>query len=353
VKRTSLNDIAQRLGVSKTLVSFVLNGRAREYRISDDICQKVLEVAKELNYMPNRIAQGLRTGKTHTIGLVIADIANPFFGKLGREIEQEASKHGYRVIFCNSDENAGKFAQQMAMLQQSSVDGYIISPPINSQEQIRSLVKNQVPLVLIDRYFPNIDTNYIGIDNLEAAYTATNHLINLGRKKIANITLNLELENMKERTDGYRKALLDRGIKVDESLIKMLPFSHDNADVDKAIRELVGNAGPFKADAILFSSSKIGVMGIESISSLELKIPDDIAVVSFDNVDAYKICVSPVTVVDQPLQEIGRKAVEILMNTIKIHRKGMIKTQRIKLKTNFIIRKSCGQDFFSTFAKPI
>jgi LacI family transcriptional regulator len=342
MKKTSLNDIAQQLGVSKTLVSFVLNGRGKEFRISDDICKKVLDTAKEMNYQPNRIAQGLRTGKTKTIGLIIADIANPFFGKLGREIEQEAARHGYRVIFCSSDENAEKSKQQITMLQQSLVDGYIISPPINSEDQIRTLVKNHIPLVLIDRFFPDIDCNYIVVDNLDAAYKATSHLISLGRKKIANITINLDLVNMRERTEGYKKALTDHGITPDENLIKVLPFSHDNTDVSRAINELVGNKDDRKADAILFSSSKIGVMGIECISSLGIKIPDELAVISFDNADAYKICVSPVTVIGQPLPEIGKKAVQILLNEIGSSRKGVQKTQRLKLNTEFIIRKSCG-----------
>ena len=341
MKKTSLSDIAKHLGVSKTLVSFVLNGKGKEFRISEDICKKVLQVAKDLNYQPNRIAQGLRTGKTNTIGLIIADIANPFFGILGREIEQEAARYGYRVIFCSSDENPEKSRQQIAMLQQSQVDGYIISPPMNSEEQIRVLAMGQVPLVLIDRYFPEIECNYIVIDNFNAAYQATNHLLARGRKKIANITINLDLVNMKERTEGYKQALRDASIPVDESLIKVLPFSHENKDVAKAIKELVGKPGNKKVDAILFSTSKLGINGIESITAMGLKIPDDIAIVSFDNPDAYKICVSPVTVVNQPLKEIGKTAVQLIINELK-HPETISKIQKIILKTDLIIRKSCG-----------
>ena len=341
MKKTSLSDIAKHLGVSKTLVSFVLNGKGKEFRISEDICKKVLEVAKELNYQPNRIAQGLRTGRTNTIGLIIADIANPFFGILGREIEQEAARFGYRVIFCSSDENPEKSGQQIAMLQQSQVDGYIISPPKNSEEQIKALAKGQVPLVLIDRYFPEIECNHIAVDNFDAAYRATNHLIAKGRKKIANITVNLDLVNMRDRTDGYRQALRDAGMNVDENLIKVLPFSHENKDVARAIKELVGKSSQNKADAILFSTSKLGINGIESIAALGLRIPDDVAIVSFDNPDAYKICVSPVTVVNQPLKEIGKTAVQILLNEIK-HPDAPAKIQKITLKTDLIIRKSCG-----------
>jgi LacI family transcriptional regulator len=341
MKKTSLSDIAKHLGVSKTLVSFVLNGKGKEFRISEEICKKVLDIAKELNYQPNRIAQGLRTGKTNTIGLIIADIANPFFGILGREIEKEAARHGYSVIFCSSDENPDKSRQQIAMLQQSQVDGYIISPPKHSEDQIRALAKGSVPFVLIDRYFPEIDCNYIVVDNFDAAYNATKHLLSMGRKRIANITVNLDLVNMIERAAGYRQALKDAAIEIDENLIKILPFSHNNKDVARAIKELVSIQDHDKVDAILFSTSKLGINGIESISSLGLKIPDDIAIVSFDNPDAYKICISPVTVINQPLKEIGKTAVQILLSELK-HPENPVKNQKIILKTDLIIRKSCG-----------
>ena len=341
MKKTSLRDIATHLGVSKTLVSFVLNGKGKEFRISEEICKKVLDVAKELNYQPNRIAQGLRTGRTNTIGLIIADIANPFFGILGREIEQEAARFGYRVIFCSSDENPEKSRQQIAMLQQSQVDGYIISPPKNSEDQIKALARGNVPFVLIDRYFPEIECHHIGVDNFDAAYNATNHLLSHGRKRIANITVNLDLVNMIQRTKGYKQALIDANIPIEESLIKVLPFSHENKDVARAIKELVGKSAQHKADAILFSTSKLGINGIESISALGLKIPDDVAIVSFDNPDAYKICISPVTVVNQPLKEIGKTAVQILLNQIK-HPDAPVKFQEVILKTDLIIRKSSG-----------
>ena len=339
MKRTSINDIAKKVGVSKTLVSFVLNGKAKEFRISDEICKKVQDAAKEMNYQPNRLAQSLRTGKTNTIGLIIADIANPFFGILGREIEQEAAKSGYRIIFCSSDENPEKSKQQIGMLQQSQVDGYIISPPMYSEDQVFGLVKNNVPLVLIYRFFPEIDSNYVGINNFEAAYKAATHLIKLGRKRIACISVNKDMINMRERTDGYRQALVDGNLEVDENLVKVLTFSHDNKELVKALKELFGKKENRKADAILFSTSKLGIMGIEYISSLGINIPHDVAVVSFDNPDAYKICISPVTVVNQPLKEIGKTAVQVLLNKIK-HPEA--KSQQIILKTEFIIRKSCG-----------
>ncbi len=340
MKKTSLNDIAQRLGVSKTLVSLVLNGKGKEHRISDEVCKKVIDLANELNYKPNQIAKGLRTGKTNTIGLIIADIANPFFGKLGREIEREAAMHGYRVIFCSSDESAENSKMQIEMLQQGQVDGFIIAPPADSENQILSLKRSKTPFVLIDRYFPDIETNYIVVDNSKAAYDATAHLINRGFRKIACITLNVHLNNMNQRVLGYKQALIDHNIQVDDNLIKMMPFSHERDDLIEAVKQLKpGNKD--MVEAIFFATSKLGIMGIETIHSMGLQIPDDIAVVSFDDPDAYKISMPPVSAVAQPLKEIGTQSVKVLLDLMKSE-KGSRGVKKIVLNAEFIPRKSSG-----------
>ena len=338
MKKTSLNDIAQQLGVSKTLVSLVLNGKAKEHRISDEVRKKVIALAKELNYQPNQIAKGLRTGKTNTIGLIIADIANPFFGKLGREIEREASRHGYRIMFCSSDEKAVNARQQIEMLLQGQVDGFILSPPNGSEEQIKLLERRRIPYVLIDRYFPEIESNYVVVDNAHASYEGTEHLIKNGCKRIACISINAGMVNMDNRLEGYRNALTDASCEIDESLIKVLPFSHEINDVMKAIKELTAKKEK-KIDAILFTTSKVGVMGLQCLHSLGLKIPDDIAVVSFDDPDAYKISQPPITAIAQPLEEIGRQSVKVLLGAIH-NKKGKKTLHQIRLKTKFVIRDS-------------
>lgn len=340
MKKTSLNDIAQQLGVSKTLVSLVLNGKGREHRISEEICKKVSALAEELNYKPNQIAKGLRTGKTNTIGLIIADIANPFFGKLGREIEKEASSNGYRVMFCSSDENAENSANQIEMLQQGQVDGFIIAPPAGSENQILSLKRSKTPFVLIDRHFPDIETNYIVVDNIEASYDAVTHLIKKGYRKIACVTLNVHLNNMNQRVLGYKQALIDNNIQVEEELIKMMPFTHEKDDISDAVKQLEpGNKN--KVDAVFFATSKLGIMGIETIHSLGLNIPDDIAVISFDDPDAYRISQPPISAIAQPLKEIGRESVKLLLELMN-NKKGTSDVKKIVLKANFIPRKSSG-----------
>ena len=340
MKKTSLNDIAQQLGVSKTLVSLVLNGKGREHRISEEVCNKVMVLAEELNYKPNQIAKGLRTGKTNTIGLIIADIANPFFGKLGREIEKEAAILGNRVMFCRTDENPENSAKQIEMLQQGQVDGFIIAPPAGSENQILALKRSKTPFVLIDRNFPDIETNYIIVDNVKASYEAVDHLIKRGYRKIACITLNVHLNNMNQRVLGYKQALIDNNIQVNDDLIKMMPFSHEKDDLVNAVKELEpGNKE--KIDAVFFATSKLGVMGIETIHAMQLNIPDDIAVVSFDDPDAYKISQPPISAIAQPLKEIGQESIKVLFELIK-HKKEKNEVKKIVLQAIFIPRKSSG-----------
>ena len=337
MKKTSLNDIAERLGVSRTLVSLVLNGKGRDHRISEEVCRKVFAAAKEMNYQPNQIAKGLRTGKTNTIGLIIADIANPFFGKLGREIENEASKYGYRIIFCSSDEKSEKSGQQIDMLMQGQVDGLIISPPAESEQQIKSLENSRKPYVLIDRYFPEIDSDYVGIDNFRAAYEATLLLVRKGYRRIACITINKTLINMQQRLEGYRQALIDSGKEPDERFIKILPFSHENDDLVYAIKQLICS-NEVNADAIFFTTSKIGIPGIECLHALGVKIPDEVAVVSFDDPDAYRISNPSVTAIAQPLREMGSLSVKILIDRMNGKRNGS--SEKVILNTELRVRKS-------------
>ncbi len=338
MKKASIQDIADRLGVSKALVSFVLNGKGKENRISDQMIKKVFEVARELNYKPNQISKWFRTGKTQTIGLIIADISNPFFGKLGREIEQEAYKSGYRIIFSSSDENPEKSERQLEMLKKSMVDGIIIAPPPGSNVQIENLRQEKIPYVLIDRYFPEIESNYVIIDNFSASYNATKYLINKNYRHIAFFNVNDELVTMNERTNGYRKAIEDAGESYSEVVVK-LSFSHKKSEVYEAIKRLSSQGDTI--DAILFSSSKIGLMGMEVIAELGLSVPDDIAVVSFDDPDFFKVCYSPVTAIAQPLEEMGKKAVQLLLEEIESDEKES-GTKKIALETKFIERKSSG-----------
>ncbi len=171
----------------------------KEKRVGAEVVRKIREAAEELNYQPNQIARSLRMKSTKTIGLVVADIANPFFGHLARIIENEANNFGYTVIFGSSDEDDFKSESVINTLLNRQVDGFIIVPTEGSREQIRSLVKKKVPLVLIDRYFSELNTNHVVLDNFQATYEATSHLIKEGYIDIAMVAYKNSLIHMKER----------------------------------------------------------------------------------------------------------------------------------------------------------
>src|SRR5687768_9638116 len=187
LKRTSLKDIAKIVGVSTALVSYVLNNK-KQGRIRKEIAQQIRDTAAMLHYQPNQIARSLKTNKTNTIGLIVADISNPFSSSLARIIEDEAYQQGYTVIFGSSDENAQKSEKLIETLLNRQVDGLIISPPANAESQINQLKKQEVPFVLVDRYFPEIDTNWVSLDNYSSTYKAVRHLVDSGFKKIGMIT---------------------------------------------------------------------------------------------------------------------------------------------------------------------
>jgi LacI family transcriptional regulator len=213
VKKLSIVDIASQLNVSKTTISFILNGRAQEKRISEDLVERVLKHVNEVGYKPNSLAKSLRTGKSNTIGLMVEDISNPFFATIARLIEDRAYKNGYKILYCSTDNDTHKTKELIAMFRDRHVDGYIIAPPEGIEEEISSLVKDGMPVVLFDRHLPGINTDYVEIDNLFSTYNATRHLIDQGYKDIAFITFSNQQTQMMSRLQGYKDAVKRAGLK--------------------------------------------------------------------------------------------------------------------------------------------
>lgn len=313
-KKVSLKDIAQKVGVSTALVSYVLNNK-REKRVSEAIARQIREVAAQLNYRTNQIARSLKTNKTNTIGLIVADISNPFSSALARIIEDEADRHGYTVIFCSSDENEQKSAKLIDALINRQVDGLIISPSENAREQINALQQQQVPFVLIDRYYPDIKTNYVALDNYRAAYKGVAQLIADGCKKIGMITYETDLFHLQERKRGYTAALKDHKLPAQKSLVKQVSIRYDAKSIQKAIDALLQTEHP--VDGLLFGANYIAVEGMKYLSTLPVKIPSKLSLLSFDETEALRFFHAPFTYIRQPLQEMGRLATRILLEAME------------------------------------
>jgi len=332
-KRTSLKDIAEKVGVSTALVSYVINGQEKEKRVGKEVVKKIRAAAVELNYQPNQIARSLRQGSTKTIGLIVADIANPFFGNLARVIEDEASKQGYTVIFGSSDEDSGKMGALVNILINRQVDGFIIVPAEGTDLQIKALQEKKIPLVLTDRYFRDVTTNYVVLDNFGATYDAISYLIERGYKKIGMISYKSNLIHMQERVRGYMEAM-NANTLGNEIRIEEIRYNHGRMDVEIAMNKLV--SGDKKINAILFATNALTISGLYSVQKLGLKIPEELAIIGFDGNEAFDFFYTPLTYIEQPIEEMGKEAVRALIEQIN----GSTKIVHTKLRPTLIKRES-------------
>lgn len=332
-KKVSLKDIAQKVGVSIALVSYVLNNQKLN-RINKAVAQKIKDTALELNYRTNQIARSLKTNRTNTIGLIVADISNPFSGSLARIIEDEAEKHGHTVIFGSSDEDSDRCKKVMNVLINHQVDGLIVVPTSRAEEQLNLLTETEIPFVLLDRYFPGLNVNYIAIDNYSAAYALTKHLIEQGRKRIGIITFESDLFNLQERLRGFTTCLEDHSLNNDPERIKKVSMNLEAKSVEHAMRVMLLQPEPI--DAIVFTANTISLLGLKYLKTLPLKVPDDLAIVAFDETDAADLFYAPLTHIKQPLKQMGKLAVDTLMDCIN----NQNKVVQINLEAELIIRNS-------------
>lgn len=334
-KRVSLKDIAEKVGVSTALVSYVLNGQEKEKRVGAEVVIRIREVLKEMNYKPNHIARSLRYGTTQTIGLVVTDIANPFFSSLARHIEDEANKSGYTVIIGSSDEKCDKSDKLVDTLLNRQVDGFIIVPAEGCSACIKALLEDKVPLVMVDRYIPELPSNYVVLDNHAASYNATMHLINKGYKHIGLVAYDSSLIHMRERIRGYEEAMKNSGIEKN-IWIKYIRFDHISIDIKKTI-EAINIKDERTVDALFFATNTLSIAGLYKINDLGIKVPEDLALIGFDGNEAFDFFYSPLTYVKQPVDEMGKEAVRILLDQIN----GSKKISHVNLLSQLIIRESC------------
>ena len=332
-KRVSLKDIAEKVGVSIALVSYVLNNK-KEGRINKEVAQKIRDTAQALNYRTNQIAKSLKTSKTFTIGLIVADIANPFSSGLARIIEDEADRKNYTVLFGSSDENVEKFEKLVDIFLNRQVDGLIIAPPENTEKQLLALQQQNMPFVLIDRCFPDLPVSYIALDNYDASYQATEHLIQSGCKRPAMITYDSGLLHLQERTRGYKDALEANYISFKEKWMKQVHISNVKPEIEQAVQELLSLHKP--ADAILFGSNSIADHGVKYINTLPVKVPKELSIITFDEPLVLDLFYAPLTFIKQPLQEMGNLATAMLLESMA----GNERVVQMNMKGELVVRAS-------------
>jgi LacI family transcriptional regulator len=331
--QTTLKTISKIVGCSDTTVSRVLNGKAIEYRISQKKADEILSVAQELNFSPNALARSLRTRQTLTIGLVIPDISNPFFASIARYVERECRKIGYSVILADTEESTELEIESISVLKSRNIDGMIISPVGQSVDHLEALYAEGVPIVVIDRYVDGSTLPFVASDNYNGAKNAVSHLIEHGHRTIACIQGLPYTSPNTDRVKGYRDALQQSGIDLDDSLIVGDSFGEENGYLET---KLLLKRTP-KPTAIFAVSNLISLGALRALKDENMSIPEDISIVVFDEQPYHSYLATPMTTVAQPIADMGQIAIKMLYKQMKSDTKI---DHGIVLPTHLMVRQS-------------
>jgi LacI family transcriptional regulator len=326
----TIQDVAKAAGVAPITVSRVLNNSGYA---SEETRARVEAAVAALGYVPNTLARGLRSKRTHTLALVMTDITNPFFTMIARGVEDTASNSGYTVIFCNTDESEAEEEKYINILVQKQVDGVLLVPACSNSKSVKFLQSNDIPVVLIDRSIPDRDTDLVRCNSEEGAYRLVRHLIELGHRQIVAITGPREVSTAQDRASGYWRAMREADL---EHFMQIYfgPFTQDSG------YELTGQALALdtRPTAIFGGNNFISIGVLKALRDAGLRVPDDVSVVGFDDLPASMVVDPILTVASQPTYEMGSKATELVLKRISEQLPEGI--QEVILPTEIITRRS-------------
>lgn len=332
--KLNLKKIAEELGVSVTTVSRVLNGQAARYRISKQTAEKVLTYARKYNFSPNEVARHLRLKKTHTLGLIVPDISNPFFASVARSIELEARQQGYFLVLCDSKDDTTVEAELLQLLKNRKVDGLIVAPVGLESSYFQELEDIKFPLVMIDRFLQGLEIPYVASDNLQGAYEAVNLFIQNGHIHIACLQGMPGTTTNENRVQGYRKALQEAGLLLQQAYIIGDNYGENNG-YQSACHLLAAHP---EITAFFCLSNLISLGALRAIAEAGKKVPEDVSIISFDEQPYSRFLATPMTTVAQQQAAMGKKAVELLFSQINTSYDSFI--EQIIIPTQLIKRSS-------------
>ena len=327
---STIFDVAEKAQVSVITVSRLLNNPKL---VSARTTDKITSAMEELNYQPSQIARSLVKKQTNTIGVIMSDIKNTFFNNWFRIIEDYASKHGYNLLLCNTDENSAREMKYVKLLQSQRVDGLIIIPC--SEKSVDYLLKSNLNFILVDRILRQQKTNYVSTDHYLGAFLATEYLIKLGHRKIAVLKGRGILFPDIERYAGFENAMKENKINIKEEFILNCEF--DEMKAYNATLKLM-EMSP-RPTAIFTFNSKMMNGTIKAIQKLEMNIPKDISLICFDQIPGYEIFQPRIACVIQPIKSLGEKAISALIGKIKKPEKS--RRTRVILKPELCPGNSC------------
>ena len=327
----NIKDIAKKCQVSVSTVSRALNN-SRE--ISDEKRKYILSVCEELGYHPNSVARSLVKNKTNMIGLIIPDITNPYYAYISKGISSCIYPYGYGLLSFNSDRERAYEQRYISFLASQRVAGAIIIASGGDCEDYQLFLDNKLPFILVDNNIPDLNVSFIGSDNFLGAKKIVRHMLDMGYRRIATIMGNPHASTTRERLQGYRAALQEHGIGIDDSLIvySKARFADGLQEAPRLLEK--------KIDAIFAVNDTIAMGVMQYCHEQSIDIPGDLGLAGYDDIDQAGMLHVPLTTVHQPKFELGVKAAEVLMAEI---RKPSAIKQKIILQPQLVIRKSCGE----------
>lgn len=330
----TIHDVAKRAGVGSITVSRVINHSGY---ISPQTRERVEKAIAELGYVPNTLARSLRSHRTNTVGLIVTDITNPFFTTLARGVEDTANQAGYTVIFCNTDESQEKEEKYLTVLLQKQVDGLLFVPTQSHASAIRQIQKHGTPVVVIDRRVPDGAVDTVRCDSVDGAYQLTRYLLSLGHRQIAVMSGPVGISTADDRVAGYQKALGEANIDSDEAFIFRGDFTQDSG---YAMTQRALNLA-LRPTALIAANNFLTIGAMKALQEVGLDVPEDIALVGFDDLPPAMVTFPFFTVASQPAYDMGTRAMNLLLERLEDKEQNDI--QDVILPTRLIIRHSSGQ----------
>lgn len=308
--RITIKDIAQAAGASTALVSFVLNGKGKEHRVSDRMIEHITQVAQELHYQPNASAKALREGRTNTIGVIVSDISNPFFSEIVRKLEDLAFEQGISVLFGSSDEHPAKMESLIRVLRNKGVDGWIIVPCQGAEATIRELAEGRDPVILLERDVKELQLPTVCLDNAMAGKMTVEHLLQRGYQRIHVLSYELPILSLQQREDAYRLAMQEAGfaqhIKVHQLPFK-LPQGTNGFQYLESMVPLLGDA-----DALICLTARLSQMCLKAFRRAGIQLPQDLALIGFDAGGSFELLEPSLTYIRQDVQAFADDAFAML-----------------------------------------
>ncbi len=329
----NIRDVAKRAGVAPITVSRCVNNSGY---CSPEARQRIEAAIAELGFVPNRLASGLRSKRTHTLALVLTDITNPFFTTIARGVEDTASVAGYTVIFCNTDESVAKEHMYLQMLMEKRVDGVLLVPAVSGIDSVNLVKKQGIPIIVIDRRLPDLLTDVVRCDSENGAYELTRLLLSLGHREIAILTGPRGVSTADDRLNGYRRALTEAGLPQNKDNEYFGEFTQQSG-YGMAHKAMEKNN---RITAVFAANNVITFGTIKAFQEMGLRVPEDVAVVGFDDLPAPLVTFPFLTVAAQPAYEMGQKAIEILLGRLDGELSDQY--QEVVLPAEIVVRQSSG-----------